>query len=105
MKAKVIATGEIVELLACDYDYTCSKNVFKVVGCGDVYYEHELDFLNIDTPPKKIDWEQRRFELVKAAFCGLNANTDDEVMRMDKYTIATLCVEYADAVIAKLKEE
>lgn len=51
-----------------------------------------------------IDWEQRRYELAKAAMQGFCANSNDHVIRSaDAEHVSEWSVEYANAMIAKLK--
>lgn len=93
MKARVKSTGVLVDVTpqlninpqhSNDYLYVCGNMVFK---------ECELDF-------SAIDWEQRRYELVKdiikaivADDCGGNSDA-----------IAKYAVNCADALIKRLKE-
>ena len=93
MKARVKSTGVLVDVTpqlninpqhSNDYLYVCGNMVFK---------ECELDF-------SAIDWEQRRYELAKdiikaivADDCGGNSDA-----------IAKYAVNYADALIKRLKE-
>ncbi|MBS5410709.1 hypothetical protein [Bacteroides thetaiotaomicron] len=52
-----------------------------------------------------VDWEQRRYELVKAAMQGYCANSLDYVVRTaNSESIAQWSVSMADAVIKQLKE-
>ena len=48
-----------------------------------------------------IDWEQRRYELAKAAMAGLIANGSTRTLMSDR--IASMSVMLADALIDKLK--
>lgn len=51
-----------------------------------------------------IDWEQRRYELAKAAMIGLCANSNDHVIcSADVEHVSEWSVGYANAMIAKLK--
>lgn len=101
MKAKVIKTGEIVEVVPSG----------KYLGqVEDAYSKRHWSFNEIEPIPdnvqkeKIIDWEQRRYELVKAATQGLTT-VDDERGGLPIDIIAKLSIDIADAVIAKLKEE
>lgn len=55
---------------------------------------------------KEIDWEQRRYEIAKAAMQGLINATSVErfTLRIKPSVIAACAVEYADALIKKLKD-
>lgn len=93
MKARIKSTGEIVEV----------EGLFDVgtaLANGRYFKVSELDFFdNFET----IDWEQRRYELVKSAMQGyciaLGINDDSETY--DDIAIGSLRV--ADALIKKLK--
>lgn len=98
MKAKVIATGEIVEVIGYSYDsYHCKNHK----GDESWYLKLELEFLE----EKHIDWEQRRFELVKATIPILIQLPTTKTMEEFAEFIAKASLKYADAVIEKLKEE
>lgn len=60
-----------------------------------VYRECELDF-------SAIDWEQRRYELAKAAMQGFCSK---QVMIADSNMTAQISLSFADALIKKLKGE
>lgn len=96
MKAKIKATGEIVEVedLYDDGTALVKGRYFKV---------SELDFFdNFET----IDWEQRRYELAKAAMQGRLSNQYGDVLvgERDFEEVAVSSVEFADALIAELKK-
>lgn len=63
-----------------------------------VYRECELDF-------SAIDWEQRRYELAKAAMQGFCSNSHEQVMSASSNMIAEWSLGFADALIKKLKGE
>ena len=54
---------------------------------------------------KKIDWEQRRYELAKAAMQGFCSNPHEQVMSNGSNMTAQRSLSFADALIKKLKEE
>lgn len=88
MKARVKATGEIVEIKDLYDDGTALVN--------DKYFKvSELDFFS-----ETIDWEQRRYELAKDIIKTVIA--DDRGGNSD--TIAKYAVNCADALIKRLKE-
>ena len=94
MKARLKETGEIVEVEGLFDVGTALVN-------GRYFKVSELDFFdNFET----IDWEQRRYELAKAAMQGyciaLGINDDSETY--DDIAIGSLRV--ADALIKKLKK-
>ncbi len=113
MKARVKSTGVMVDVIpkvnvnaqhSGDNLYVCDNMVFR---------ECELDFLNIED--SAIDWEQRRYELARAAMQGILSNGEaiDDACRTARYTqdsttpkaIARCAIVYADALIEKLKGE
>ncbi len=72
-----------------DYLYVCDNMVFK---------ECELDF-------SAIDWEQRRYELAKAAMQGFCSNSHEQVMNASLNMTVEWSLGFADALIKKLKGE
>lgn len=101
MKARVKETGVLIDVIpktnmnaqySGDNLYVCDNMVFR---------ECELDFLNLGN--SAIDWEQRRYELAKAAMQGyciaLGINDDSETYE----DIAIGSLRVADALIKKLK--
>ena len=100
MKARVKSTGVLVDVIprlnvnaqhSKDDIYVCDNMVFR---------ECELDFLNIGN--SAIDWEQRRYELAKAAMQGFCSK---QVMIADSNMTAQISLSFADALIKKLKGE
>lgn len=96
MRAKVKATGETVEVVSNRYPRS-----------GNLYYEdietkkhYDADELK---PLYKIDWEQRRFELIKSAMQGWVASEDDRQYNIQE--VIDIIFNLADAVIKKLKDE
>lgn len=108
MKARIKSTGVLVDVIpqlninpqhSKDYLYVCDNMVFK---------ECELDFL-------AIDWEQRRYELAKAAMQGILSNntvvgyacSEADYKKGEKHTIpkgvARFAIACADALINELK--
>lgn len=105
MKARIKATGEIVEVEDLYDDGTALVN-------GRYFKVSELDFFdNFET----IDWEQRRYELAKSTIQGLISNSfwmKNLGMFLDEHpdskidvieTISIESINYADALIKKLK--
>ena len=93
MKARVKSTGVLVDVTpqlninsqhSRDYLYVCDNMVYR---------ECELDF-------SAIDWEQRRYELAKAAMQGFCSK---QVMIADSNMTAQISLSFADALIKKLK--
>lgn len=110
MKARVKSTGVLVDVTpqlninsqhSRDYLYVCDNMVYR---------ECELDF-------SAIDWEQRRYELAKAAMQGILSDEEEvryacseadykkgEVRTIPK-SIAQFAIACADALINDLKGE
>lgn len=98
MKARVKSTGVLVDVIpkvninaqhSGDNLYVCDNMVFR---------ECELDF-------SAIDWEQRRYELAKAAMQGFCSNPHEQVMSASLNITAEWSLCFADALIKKLKGE
>nr|DAL52812.1 MAG TPA_asm: hypothetical protein [Caudoviricetes sp.] len=108
MKARVKSTGVLVDVIpktntnalhSGDNIYVCDNMVFR---------ECELDF-------SAIDWEQRRYELAKAAMQGIlsdktivgYASSEADYKKGEKHTIpisiARFAIACADALINELK--
>ena len=95
MKARIKSTGVLVDVTPqLNINSQHSKDYLYV--CGNmVYRECELDF-------SAIDWEQRRYELAKAAMQGFCSK---QVMIADSNMTAQISLSFADALIKKLKGE
>lgn len=95
MKARIKSTGVLVDVTPqLNINSQHSKDYLYV--CGNmVYRECELDF-------SAIDWEQRRYELAKAAMQGFCSK---QVMVADSNMTAQISLSFADALIKKLKGE
>lgn len=102
MKAKVIATGEIVEV---KYSHQSPKHD-ESVYVGIIDYDRYWLLRELQLDPQgyihTIDWEQRRFELAKVAMQGFIACSETNGTPSE---IAKWSIEQADAVIEQLKEE
>lgn len=96
MKAIIKETGEVVNVDRVEIVFVEGE----LKGAHQICEPKELDFSYIDT-----DWEQRRYELVKAAMQGYCANSLEYVVRTaNSESIAQWSVSTADAVIEQLKE-
>lgn len=98
MKARIKSTGVLVDVIpktntnalhSGDNIYVCDNMVFR---------ECELDF-------SAIDWEQRRYELAKAAMQGFCSNSHEQVMNASLNMTVEWSLGFADALIKKLKGE
>lgn len=113
MKARVKETGVLIDVIpktnmnaqhSRDNLYVCDNMVFR---------ECELDFLNLGN--SAIDWEQRRYELAKAAMQGILSDEEEvgyacseaPYKENEKHTVpkavARFAVACADALINELK--
>ena len=97
MKARLKTNGEIVEVedLYDDGTALVKDRYFKV---------SELDFEDFET----IDWEQRRYEIAKAA---MQANlSNPEILQfitkegVPRERVVKCSIQYADALIEELKK-
>lgn len=113
MKAKVKATGEIVNILDYHVYYSGVSFYCKESNGENTWYDSD-ELVTIQEGTNSINWKQYRLELAKAAMQGILSNefllkrleqTVPEIAdKGNMEVIASLSVEYADAVIAKLKE-
>lgn len=111
MKAKVIKTGKIVDVISiidrlsgCFISYRDSENRKE-------YSRFELDFnvgaqmkgvqINNETV-KPIDWEQRRYEIAKGI---ISTAFNQYVKSMSAKDFTDICLEWVDALIEELKKE
>lgn len=101
MKAKVIATGEIVAV----HSVTMEEVTWKEINGIRIFGTRNIEVLPNDYKTlKDIDWEQRRFELVKAAIQGLSGNSQDIIVEANNELMATWAINLVDAVITKLRK-
>ena len=100
MKARVKSTGVLVDVTPQLNINPQHNNDYLYVCDNMVYRECELDFFS-----ETIDWEQRRYELAKAAMQGFCSNSHEQGMSNGSYMTAQRSLSYADALIKKLKGE
>ncbi len=94
MKARIKATGEIVEVEDLYDDGTALVN-------GRYFKVSELDFFdNFET----IDWEQRRYEIAKSMMAAFLSNSCSNVYMNTYENQAQEAVKYADMLIDELKK-
>lgn len=116
MKAKVKATGEIIDVELV-HDYNFGTFYYQCLGDDERTFEHhELDYIKADEHPikKEIDWEQRRYEVAKETLpYALKQITDilsDPNTSREKFlkdmnepqAAAKLAVGYANILIKEL---
>lgn len=100
MKARVKATGEIINI--ADYARVTLDR------CDSYGNPIELSFDEVEILQERsdnIDWEQRRYELAKAAMQGFCSNPHQQIMDADSNMVAEWSIGFADSLIKKLKGE
>lgn len=95
MKARIKATGEVVDVIRPLYESRFYRKDDPIMD----YRRDELEFIE-----DSIDWEQRRFELVKAAMQGIFENSNISSFKLTHEGIAQCCVKQSDAIIAEYKK-
>lgn len=100
MRAKVLSTGETVDVINENISGTHVKcKTYKEADKEVWYKKDEIVFIS-----DHIDWEQRRYELVKAAIQGLSSNPQEDIVKANDDIMATWAINLADAIIKKLRE-
>lgn len=105
MKAKIIKTGEIIDFKGSSTEFgTCtwidSKNILHQGYMPDGGIEI------LEDKSDDIDWEKRRYELVKSAMNGILSNSKwDKISKLGFYKSNVIgnAVSYADEMIKQLK--
>lgn len=100
MKAKVKATGKVVEVkINTNIVPVCGGSAKSFYDCsdGNTYLDTDLDFNNIYP-----DWQQIRIQASIAAMQGCLANN---TFYATKENITKLSVGFADELINKLQKE
>lgn len=96
MKARIKNTDEI-------YDIASIELFIPENPLEDQYWGYCPEDIDIIDEPINIDWEQRRFELVKAAMQGLLST---ETFCMREYdTITKMAIKQADSVLSEYRKE
>ncbi len=99
MKARIKETGEIGDVLCWDdVEKTKLSILLKGSVCTIPYQNIEIIQLG-----SSIDWEQRRYELAKAAMQGFCSNPHQQIMDADSNMVAEWSIGFADSLIKKLK--
>ena len=96
MKAKVIETGEIVDVRPNGEKTVQHRCTTFVTADGREILGVELNIL------PAIDWEHRRYEIAKDV---LAASFAQPMSAVSLPTYAHICVQWADALIEELKKE
>lgn len=106
MKAKIIETGQLIEVEAAytPGDRKATGGYFKKGNPRQTYSKFELEFdIHNLRDKRQINWEQRRFELVKGIITGSMA--DPGVNSCSDQKIIDGAIEFADMIIEKLKHK
>lgn len=117
MKYKIRKTGEIVDVIAYSNPmgaYRTSEDCVSYIDSkgsehprekGNIHWDFEE--LVDDTRATEIDWEQRRYEIAKAAMQGRLSNQYGDILvgERDFEGVAVSSVEFADALIKELKKD
>ena len=108
MKAKIRKTGEIVDVITYSgHTYRSDIDVVSYIDskgyeCVDMKMNRFWDFEDgeecyLSTKENLIDWEERRFQLVKAAMQGNFPQTS-----FDKESFCRYCISVANEMINQL---
>nr|UVX48864.1 MAG: hypothetical protein [Bacteriophage sp.] len=101
MKARIKETGEIGDVLCWDdVEKTKLSILLKGSVCTIPYQNIEIIQLG-----SSVDWEQRRYEIAKAAMQGFCSNPHEQIMSVGSNMTAQRSLSFADALIKKLKGE
>ena len=105
MKAKIIKTGEIVQIVSSKFEMGCvtvlhEDNTFTNVASD------EIEMID-DWGEKEIDWEQRRYEIARDALTGIIS--EESIPGVDPFHYidkdVSRAIEYADELIKHLKSK
>lgn len=99
MKVKIKETGEIINI--AEYAKVTTD---KCDSYGDpIEFDYdEVELIPDTSQDKEIDWEQRRFELIKVALSGYCSKTELITLGSDKQ-IARYTIDTVDELIKELK--
>jgi hypothetical protein len=101
MKVKIKKTGEIINIASYAH--------VTLEACDSYGSPIELGFDEIELLEEKestIDWEQRRYELAKAAMQGmLSAYSGVEIFFPEAELLAKDCMKYSYAMTLELKKQ
>ena len=96
MKARVKETGEIVEVVRL-YSTPFGNDIY--CDAKENHYPYLLDELDFDFGNDPDYWEKLKHQYAGMAMEGMMAHTN-----IDYDEIVDLCVEFATALVEKLKE-
>lgn len=105
MKAKIIKTGEIVQIVSSKFEMGCVTVLHENNKFSDIH-SFEVEMID-DWEKKEIDWEQRRYEIAKDALAGIIAA--ESIPGCDPFHYidedVSRAIEYADELIKHLKSK
>ena len=108
MKARIKGTNEIVMILESRSDIVLVKDwlgIRRFVTPDSLEAIKVHPTFSVDDATNDIDWEQRRFELVKAVLQGMCANNDIILANLaNSFETGKMCIGIADAVIAEYRK-
>ena len=107
MKAKVLSTGKIVEVMLNHNSQPTASSGAKSVyegSDGNTYFDTELDFKNVYP-----DWQQIRIQAAIAIVQGIYASNDlalyaGKTSHNPHEAIAELAINQAGALVSKLQK-
>ncbi len=97
MKARVKDTGEVVDVRPCSEPLNVRLAFYETEN-GRKFPMFALEF------ETEIDWEQRRYEIVKELMRGFATNPHNMLVDAKIGTLAEWSVSGANALIAELKK-
>ena len=100
MKVRLKKTGEIIEVNEYEYNLV-SVNKYNEAGYPIIYGLDEVELIPDTSQDKEIDWEQRRFELIKVALSGYCSKP--ELITWSDKQIARYIINTVDELIKELK--
>lgn len=107
MKAKIRKTGEVVDVITYSgHTYRSDIDVVSYIDskgneCVDMKMNRFWDFEDVEE--SLIDWKQRRYEISKDVLSAFLSNSNEMIFEGNPEDHAKDAVEFADALIKKLK--
>ena len=114
MKAKVLLTGEIVDVEFFEQRGTAMTNVYIEIGVGRTFYEYELEFITEQLLDKQNHWQDVR---ERAAIAAMQSILTSDVFRdakidaarnigeLPEEEIAATSIRFADELVKQLRGE
>lgn len=100
MKAKIIETGEIVQVVSDSFHMGCVTILHKDNKFSNVHAD-EIEMID-EWGEKEIDYEQRRYEIAKDVLAGIISNPN----RFNNYDVdVEISIVRADELIKQLKSK